>query len=540
MQIKLFFSFLLMSSVGFAQINVAYYENNAFKKHLKLKDSLSFADYVRKKQLSCIADGYFFAGLDSLVAPSSSGDSVSLYFHKGTQFQKSIYINNKRQKKPHKFMLNSLEKLTNNGYPFAQVRLDSFKLSGEKISAKMQLDKGTFIRYDSISFTQPIKTSKKYIEKLLGILPEKPFDENSFRIISEKLEEVPFLSLVDKPIVFFKDEKAYVHLNILEKPASSFEGIIGVQPNGDKTTIIGALDFSTQNLFRSGNKLKFHWEKYATASQELKLNYQHAFLFETNLFPVFDFQILKQDSTFLSQSLSIGFGFNLLPKTRMILQYQDENGSILARDSKIILSEKLLDYHKSVYSFTLSSKKLQNNNTVKNGFYWSLNSGVGSRTITRNSVLPKNYYDSLNTESNFFKSDIRMEANLKIGKNVVFNQRFSSGWISNKNLARNELYRLGGLKTLRGFNEKAFYTDFYLLNNAELRLFFEEKSFFYLFYDQSVIHQGVLGYPLGTGIGLSLESSAGQFNFAIAMGKSGSQSFGFSGVKVHFGYVSTF
>ena len=115
------------------------------------------------------------------------------------------------------------------------------------------------------------------------------------------------------------------------------------------------------------------------------------------------------------------------------------------------------------------------------------------------------------------------------------------GLLNNKELLTNELYRIGGLSTLRGFNEKNIFASQYALSRVEFRSFFEDDSFIYAFYDQLFFRRSAnFDYPLGIGLGFALETTSGQFSFALASGNSKSQSFSFSEMRAHFGFITKF
>ncbi len=107
------------------------------------------------------------------------------------------------------------------------------------------------------------------------------------------------------------------------------------------------------------------------------------------------------------------------------------------------------------------------------------------------------------------------------------------------------MFRLGGLNTLRGFNENQFFASNYVLSNAELRMHFESNSFLFLFYDQSYIVTDIgdetsSDEPFGFGLGLQLNTKSGDFKFAYALGKSNSQVINFNLSKIHFGIINRF
>src|SRR5690606_2752159 len=91
-------------------------------------------------------------------------------------------------------------------------------------------------------------------------------------------------------------------------------------------------------------------------------------------------------------------------------------------------------------------------------------------------------------------------------KNFVCKLRLLSGNIIGSNLFINDLFRLGGLNTLRGFNENFFFVSDYALANLELRITGGGETYFFVFYDQAVLHNTLSGntdYPLGSGVGMS-------------------------------------
>ena len=108
----------------------------------------------------------------------------------------------------------------------------------------------------------------------------------------------------------------------------------------------------------------------------------------------------------------------------------------------------------------------------------------------------------------------------------------------------NELYRFGGLKTLRGFNEDELYADFVTSGTMQLNYYYEEYSSFYIFTDMAYYenHVGNLIHdtPLGIGIGTNFSTKAGIFTISYALGKQFDNPFQFNSSRIHIGYVSMF
>jgi hemolysin activation/secretion protein len=134
---------------------------------------------------------------------------------------------------------------------------------------------------------------------------------------------------------------------------------------------------------------------------------------------------------------------------------------------------------------------------------------------------------------------------LELRRNIVFMGKLQAGMVENEKLFLNDLFRLGGLRSLRGFNENFFFASHFATATLETRLLFEEQSYFFVFLDQGWVKYNLtnnefLDTPTGLGIGLNLALEGGIFNFVYALGNSKLQPIGFQTSKIHLGYISRF
>ena len=116
--------------------------------------------------------------------------------------------------------------------------------------------------------------------------------------------------------------------------------------------------------------------------------------------------------------------------------------------------------------------------------------------------------------------------------------------MENENLFLNELFRLGGLKSIRGFNEKYFYAKRFGYINFEQRLFFDQNSFLTVFADMGILDNPYeaqkIDHPFSFGTGINLDTDGGLFSFVFALGNSNTQPLSFSYSRIHFGYLARF
>lgn len=372
-------------------------------------------------------------------------------------------------------------------------------------------------------------------------IPGKPYSQRNYRSINKKVARVAFISLKRPVDISFQNGVARIYLDVEERKSNSFKGVLGLQQQSESSSLVGNIELAIQNLFQSGKTLQVDWERFAENAQELLLYYKHPFILGSKLVPSIQLEILRQDSLFLTRSTTLGVGAFLSAKTEFEFLYQRRKGTLLTTDADLISSASLADFTSDGYQVRLMNGDFSLFNQLNELFAWSFKAGVGQKRIDRNLSLADSFYDTLSLVTDVFNFKLELGKQIKLKDRLSFYQHVSGGVIENKELLNNELFRVGGLHSLRGFNEKFFFANQYLITRSELRSFFERGSYLYLFYDQLFIsNRQTSDTPFGTGFGFSLETSSGQFSFAMAIGKSKDQSFDVANLKAHFGYLTRF
>jgi hemolysin activation/secretion protein len=110
---------------------------------------------------------------------------------------------------------------------------------------------------------------------------------------------------------------------------------------------------------------------------------------------------------------------------------------------------------------------------------------------------------------------------------------------------RNEIYRIGGLQTLRGFDEQAIFATSFLIGTIEYRFILEQNSNIFLFLDQAYYEdtareEPLIDSPFGFGAGVNFETGAGIFSLTYALGQQFDNTISLRGGKVHFGFTGFF
>ena len=121
-----------------------------------------------------------------------------------------------------------------------------------------------------------------------------------------------------------------------------------------------------------------------------------------------------------------------------------------------------------------------------------------------------------------------------------------SAYVQNDQILINELYRIGGLKTLRGFNEETIFVSLYAINTFEYRFILEKNSNLNIFLDYAYTERDVyntdkeIDRPFGFGVGGTFETGAGIFSISYAVGSRQGNPIDLKGAKIHFGFLNYF
>lgn len=536
MQRSLFLLFFFFTLCAYSQVNTSFFVDGKLEKRLDILDSLTLSNEVLEYKLSTISKGYFFAGLDSIVV---RGNERFLYLHRGEKMTMKLEDFNKGNHQ--RRLRKRLRYLSNHGYPFASIRVDSIERSDGVLNGKIVEEKGPYILNDSSFLYNPLKTKLSYIHALLEHVPGEQFKESNYGKINDRITRSPFLSFGRPADISFQNEKAKLYLDLKENPASSFEGVVGLQQGSGRSTVVGSLDLNVQNLFRSGKELGIAWESFSSESQQLALSYGHPFLLGSRISPHFQFDLLKQDSLFLKRTAGIKIGTYVSAAVELLLGYEGSTGSLLSTEEASLLSGDIADFDSDIYSVHLRRGRLDKTRELETNYAWEIAISLGSKQIKKNFSVASAFYDTLDLTTDVFKFDFSTVFNKRVSQRQQISQSLKIGLIDNTQLLNNERYRLGGLNTLRGFNEKSFFADQYFLSRTEFRSFFEKGSFLYLFYDQLIFkNENFRDSPFGTGLGFVLATLSGQFNFALAIGQAKNQPIDFSNMNVHFGYITNF
>ncbi len=457
-----------------------------------------------------------------------------------------------------------LSYLENNGYPFASFFLDSIEIDTTGgLIAILKLEKGEYMVFDSVNIAGDVQIHRNFVQKYLGVKPGAPYQELLLKDADSRLSQLLFLKVGKSSGVYFYGNKAKPLLYLQNRKASSVDGIIGFAPNSaenNKLLLTGEANLRLQNLFQRGISFDLNYRSFLASSQDLKIKTVLPYIFNTNLALDYELNLLKLDSTFLDVRNEIGLQYRFIGTDYFKFFYSMQNATLITVDTLAILNTNSLpessDLLNQQYGVGIKMTRYDYFFNPRRGFAIDATFAVGVKNIIRNPTIDelrfadgrggqRSIYDTIDLQQVQYRLQAQADWFIPLGRFFTLRNHLSGGHNVAENLFFNELFRIGGIRTLRGFDEQSIFASSYIIANTELRYLLQQNSNVLLFwngawYYNTVKRPALNDTPYGFGAGLNFETGAGIFALYYAVGSEFGQSIQFENAKIHFGFTALF
>lgn len=507
-------------------------------------------ELVNNILLSEIESGYFTCNVDSINLKNQKlkiylqtgnlislnsikvnlPNSLSLKLREDFNSDKTYFNANDFSEKIKKWII----LMNNNGFPFAEFEFEKSEIINSKINLICNLISGPLVKIDSIINPEITKKELQLVYKFTDIRNGDLFELNKIYKISENIKNTGFIEEIRPPAYEFIDNKASIYTYFKPQSKNSINGLVGIQPGENETLqFTGNVALNFQNALSYGEVLKFNWRRMFNSSQNLIAELSYPFLFNTNFEVQGGLDMIKKDSSF--------FNFN----SKLIINYKSNsnfsNGFLFTNNNSTNLLED--DYSStSVNSFGFVSnfKKLDNPFNPRKGFKIKSEIAYGWKETYAIDTVANNILKSPN-----FNGNLSFSSYLSLLKRTTFKIKLSGSTIQNNILYENELTRIGGYKTIRGFDEESIWVSSFVLGNFEFRYLIDEKSNVFLFSDfawtESKTNNFLMeDYFQSFGFGTNISMPNGLLTLIYGLGRKIDNPFLIRTGKIHLGFTSYF
>ncbi|MCL9770752.1 hypothetical protein NAT47_10005 [Flavobacterium sp. HXWNR69] len=426
------------------------------------------------------------------------------------------------------FMKNRLALLEKKGYLLANLQLVNQRKIGNNLLSDLQLklnSKRNITDLVIIGYNKFPTGIKKAITKKAK---KATFNQDNLKQINDNFDKLQFVNQIKYPEILFTTDSTKIFVYLEKSKPNKFDGFIGFSNDDQsKLTFNGFLDLQLQNILNSGEKFNLYWKNDGNKQTSFNIGTELPYIFKSSIGIKANLKIFKQDSTFQNTVTDLNLGYYFAYNTKAYIGYQKTSSVDIQNTNSFSLNDFINTF------LTTSFEHIELN---PDSFIFpekakvSLKFGIGNRTIA-----------SQKTNQFFTQLDVNYNFNLN-PKNSIFirNQTF---YLQSDSYVVNELFRFGGINSLRGFNENSLQANAYTGFIAEYRyllasnLYLHSITDFGYFQDKtSKIKDRLFGF----GFGFGLFTKNGLLNLVYANGSTSNQIIKLSNSIIHISFKTNF
>ncbi|MBF4985892.1 BamA/TamA family outer membrane protein, partial [Nonlabens mediterrranea] len=234
--------------------------------------------------------------------------------------------------------------------------------------------------------------------------------------------------------------------------------------------------------------------------------------------------LLRRDSTYQNTSINAGLFYSITPKSSLGLSYNNKQSTTNQSDDSINDYES----NNAIFNFKHLTPSIEEIYIID--FLTDLQIGIGNRTTT--------------TESN---NQILIEAtilkNLHIDNKQSIHLENRNKYLGSKNILFNELYQIGGINSIRGFNQNSIDTSLFSTINTEYRYLLNKQIYLHSILDYAIFEDYTtkkVRNIYAIGFGAAILTQSGILRLSVANGTFSGANIDFSSTVAHINLLINF
>lgn len=394
--------------------------------------------------------------------------------------------------------------LMNNGYPFAEVKIDFSTAENIPIlELSIEINSGEGFKYGGLKYSGS-RILPMPLERLSLLTYGETFSQDRVSQAVARLSRTGYFETLIPGKLFRDSNRNLIYPTVLlsDLKGNRFSGILGYDSEQKSTTgINGFMDIHLINLRGTARDLDFNFESKQTgqakSDKEAHFVYTEPWIYSTPIGVKFQANISLEDSVYDERSYGLEFFQDLDFHSRYLVslaQQFNHDFQTASRSSADIAGLGFLFDARDRVPFTLNGIKLS---TRVNGLHRDL--GDSSYFLVQNI-----------NEFFAWKHWNRWVGYIHISE--------SGNWPLQRTANRGEQYELGGANSIRGFREKEFLTNLFLYGNFEIQYLLAPRSRAAIFVVPAFINHlsDEIDWQRKVGYGVGIESGTKDWSFGIS------------------------
>ena len=413
----------------------------------------------------------------------------------------------------------SIKYLSNIGYPFAKIKLDSILLiNPQTVESKLIIDYGSERKIDEIKIKGYEDFPLKYIKHLLGIELNTILKLDNVKNRVKILNQTNFARNLKDPEILFTRDSTILYLYIQKIKKNTFDGFLGFDSDDQsgKVKIQGYAKINLINTFNNGENIKIDFISEDNMDRFLNSEIKLPYIFKSPIGLNSGISLVKKDSLYNSRKAFLNLDFSL-KDINLGLGYESNNST------SNIDFENIESFKSELLNLFLKYESLDMADVlIPISFKLFTSYGYGKKR-------------QLNLNTGLKKLKIDLEKKFSVSNRFKINTRLLNERINSKNLVTNELLRFGGNNSIRGFDQNSIFADNYYLLNTSLNYYVNDTIYIYTLFDFANYENNLLAIKdnlYAGGFGFSSLTKNGYISVNYSKGTNWGKSFNLKNAKL--------
>jgi len=510
------------------QDSLLIYKYGYKKKHV---DSISLSREIVKYLSKIKKDGYFLNRIDRIIKRKEKTIAY-ITFNEKINFAKISFEDPRKEELIIK--ISELEKTLNllsanfeaKGNSFTKLFLENSKIKNDTLISQLKINQSKQRKINKVIVRGYDKFPKSFLKNYFKLNESSIFNNKKLNSISNLTRSLNFVEEIKKPEVLFTKDSTIIYMYLKKRKNNSFDGLINLstQENGS-VNFNGYLDLKLNNILSKGESFNLKWNNYGNERQELAIRTKKPFIFKSKISPEIKFSIYKQDSTFLNSLFNIKLNYAINYKSEFSFFINNEKSEKLTGTN---IENNLESFNTFLTGVGYQYNDKQNYFLRDSKFYFGIETSFGKRK-------------NLSKTTNQTKIETTIKHYLKLSDRSFIYLKNKVGILNSKSYLFNELFRIGGPKTIRGYAIQSIFSKNYTTQNIEFRYLTSQKSYLYTITDFAffeTINNKEKRFAFGLGYLFNTKTS--QINITAAVPVNLNSSINFKNTQLLINWINLF
>ncbi|WP_190246286.1 BamA/TamA family outer membrane protein [Gelidibacter gilvus] len=419
--------------------------------------------------------------------------------------------------------------IANTGDPFSTLQLTNIKKEEGVLYADLKIVEQQQRTIDTIIVKGYEKFPKSYVKRYLKIKSKQVFNLNTIREKTEVLENLQFAAQIKDPEVLFTKDSTLLYIYLEKLKSNTFDGFLGFGTNTetDKLEFDGYLNLNLVNNLNYGESLRLVYKSDESEQKTFDVKTKLPYLLGSPIGMQLGLNIFKKDSSFVTTTQFAKLDYQFDSKNSMALGINTQASTNLLDNPILTIN----DFKSTFYNLSYNHTRPQRYDKLfPVNFLFDISGGMGKRTI-----------ENIGQSQTKFELNTFKIVNLNL-RNSFYGQ-VSASVLNSDTYVENELFRFGGINSIRGFEENSLTANLYAVFNTEYRYRVSNSLYVNSIVDLAYYENQLLDIRsklIGLGFGFGILTQAGLFKLNYSNGSSENQAIKLSNSKIHISLSATF